>query len=48
MKYMDTIPDGITVCSLEVLLMPNGEIISLGKTLGWFEEYKKFLAPKAQ
>jgi hypothetical protein len=36
-------PKGINICSLEVVLMPNGEIISLGKTLGWFKMYKDFL-----
>jgi len=34
------IPDKITVCTLGCIIMPNGEIISLGKTLGWFKEFK--------
>lgn len=42
---MDKIPEEITVCNLEVVLMPNGEIMSLGKTIGWFREYKDFLTP---
>jgi hypothetical protein len=34
------------ICNLEVLLMPNGEIICLGKTLGWFKEFKEFITKK--
>ena len=40
---MDKQPEKITVCSLECVLMPNGEIISMGKTIGWFDKYKEFL-----
>lgn len=43
---MKKLPEEITVCLLEVIVMPNGEIISLGKTIGWFEDYKKFLIVK--
>jgi len=43
---MEKQPEEITVCQLEVVLMPNGEIISLGKTVGWFKDYQKFLTPK--
>lgn len=43
---MDKQPKEITVCYLEVVLMPNGEIISLGKTVGWFRDYKDYLTPK--
>ena len=32
---MDKAPKGITPCNLEVVVMPNGEIICLGKTIGW-------------
>lgn len=32
---MKTPPKTITVCSLEVVVMPNGEVICNGKTLGW-------------
>ena len=40
---MKKIPDTITVCQLECVLMPNGEIISNGNSLGWFKEFKKYL-----
>ena len=40
---LKTIPKEITVCNLNVVLMPNGEIICLGKTVGWFKELKKYL-----
>jgi len=39
-------PKETTICNLECVLMPNGEIISLGKTIGWFKEFKKYLQPK--
>lgn len=32
---MNEAPDEIIVASLEVLVMPNGEIICQGETLGW-------------
>jgi len=32
-----------TVMHLEVLVMPNGEILCLGKTLGWTASFGKFL-----
>ena len=32
-------PKEITECKLGCILMPNGEIISLGKTIGWFKDY---------
>ena len=38
-----TQPKEIMVCTLEVLVMPNGEIICLGKTIGWFNTLKKYL-----
>ena len=30
----------ITVALLEVVVMPNNEVISMGKTLGWFKDFK--------
>ena len=38
----------ITLCNLEVVVMPNGEIICLGKTIGWVKELGKYLTPKTQ
>ncbi len=40
---MKEIPKEITVCNLEVVLMPQGEVICLGKTVGWFKELKDCL-----
>jgi len=40
---MEKAPEKITLATLEVVIMPNGEIISRGKTIGWFEEYAKYL-----
>ena len=36
-------PAEITVCHLEVVVMPNGEIICAGKTVGWFDKLGKYL-----
>lgn len=36
------IPKEITVCRLEVVLMPNGEVICNGKKLGWFKDFKQY------
>ena len=43
---MEKQPEEITLCNLECVLMTNGEIISLGKTIGFFDEYKKYLTIK--
>ncbi len=43
---IDEVPSGITSINLEALLMPNGEIICLGKTLGWFKDLGKFITKK--
>jgi len=32
---MKQTPAEITVCHLEVVVMPNGEVICAGKSLGW-------------
>jgi hypothetical protein len=32
---MHEAPEEITIANLEVLVMPNGEIICKGETLGW-------------
>ncbi len=45
---METQPEQITVCTLECIVMPQGEIICNGKTLGWFKELKKYLTIKEQ
>lgn len=50
-KFMDKIekvPDHIKLCYLEVVVMPNGEIISCGKTLGWFDTFKGYLFGRAE
>lgn len=40
---MDKQPDSICICELQVVLMPQGEIICKGKTVGWFRELKDYL-----
>ena len=36
-------PKEIIPCKLDCVLMPNGEIILLGKTIGFFKEFKDYL-----
>ena len=38
-----TAPDQPTVCSLEVLVMPNGEVLCLGKTVGWLKKLGRLI-----
>ncbi len=45
---MEKQPDKMTICHLKCLLMPNGEIISLGKTIGWFRDFKDYLTKKEE
>lgn len=40
---MEQQPEQIALCTLKVVLMPNGEVIYNGKTIGWFRELKKDL-----
>lgn len=37
-------PDEITIINLQCLLMPSGEIIHQGKTVGWFSHCKQFIS----
>jgi hypothetical protein len=37
----------IEIYFLEVLVMPNDEVICLGKTLGWKQDFKNYLIKKA-
>ena len=43
---MKALPKEITVCVLDVVLMPQGEIVCLGKTVGWFKDLKEYLKKK--
>lgn len=38
---MEKAPDNIIVAALEVLVMPNGEIICKGETIGWVTAHGK-------
>ena len=40
---MTTPPDRPTVAKLEVLVMPNGEVLCLGKTVGWLKTLARFI-----
>ena len=41
---MEKIPEGLQLCNLEVIIMPNGEILCKGKTFGVFREFKDVLS----
>lgn len=43
---MDKLPTDIMICKLEVIVMPNGEVMSAGKVLGWFRDLKQYLSKK--
>ena len=36
-------PKKITLCVLSCIVMPNGEVICNGKTIGWFKDLKPYL-----
>ncbi len=40
-------PDQIITCTLNVVLMPQGEVICLGKTVGGFKQLSEQLTPVA-
>lgn len=39
-------PKEIIVCTLDCVVMPQGEIICNGKTIGWFQDLGKYLEVK--
>jgi len=39
-------PEEITVAFLEVVVMPNGEIIHEGQSLGFYDQKSKYLFEK--
>jgi hypothetical protein len=41
-------PKEITLCHLEVAVLPNGEVLCLGNTVGWVKQLGPYLrvAPK--
>ena len=36
-------PECITLGKIECVIMPNGEVIILGKTIGYFKDLQEFL-----
>lgn len=44
---MTTAPTEITVCDLEVVVMPNGEVICAGRTVGWVKALGPYVRPRA-
>lgn len=46
MAMSTTPPKEITPALLSVIVMPNGEVICLGKTVGWTKELGPWLTPQ--
>lgn len=40
-------PDEITMADLDCAVMPNGEVLCLGKTLGWVGDFGEHLRPQS-
>lgn len=43
---MEKAPQTITSCTLDVVVMPNGEIICSGKVVGWVRDIGQYLIIK--
>lgn len=40
---MKKAPEEITIANLEVLVMPNGEVLFEGKRIGWVNKIGKYI-----
>ncbi len=45
---MEKLPERITVCRLQCVLMPQGEVICEGKTIEWFKDLKRHLETETE
>ena len=45
---MEKNPEEITVCLLECIAMPNGDIVCAGKTIGRVKDIGKYLIVKTK
>lgn len=43
---MTKAPKKIVLAYLEVVVMPNGEVLCFGESLGWVAKLGRFLTPK--
>lgn len=41
-------PKEMNIVHLEVLLMPNGELLCFGKHIGWFKDFRTYLHPEKE
>ena len=46
MATINTKPDAITPAKLDCIVMPNGEVISCGKSLGYLKDFEGMLTTK--
>lgn len=45
---MTRAPKEITLCNLEVVVMPNGEIICAGVSIGYLRKFGKYVTAKRE
>lgn len=45
-EILKEVPEDIKVCLLECVVMPQGEVISMGKTLGYIKDFENKLLVK--
>ena len=43
LRQLKELPEEPIICYLEVVVMPNGDIIHLGKIVGQFHNHKKYV-----
>jgi hypothetical protein len=43
LQKLEKRPEEITPVWVEAILMPNGEIISVGQTIGYYDKFKDYL-----
>ena len=46
MKLLTKEPKEITLAYLEVIVMPSGEVLNKGKSLGWMDKLQPYLFMK--
>ena len=47
-KKLEEQPEEMKVALMEVLIMPNGEVINRGETIGWYDKLVKYLYIKEE
>lgn len=45
---MKTAPEKVTLANLQVVVMPTGEVLCMGKSLGWVDKLGPYLKVKVK